>query len=527
MSIILTCLGQFEIIAADFLNETGVVYYSDAFISPCLKVLTASAQFGCPTSFGSEGILIDFKSFQRLSSSTSGLMRGEKYALVYPLELFTPAAVNALPQLSSVAFIILPAMPPSTSSNNQSTPSPTFKYLSQPIYKQPANFSEDDLSAFNPFGRSTTSQKINVPVMAILPNNVETLKAVDRSIDYNDQRSFQTYPLVSSSYVMDSYAAQNSKVCLDRSQTQPAYFCFPAGGASVIASPQLDIPSSIPSKIVYISAPIDTKSIFNYGLNGMSIPVGPVAVALTVAAAFGQQPGIVYSLFDTESFDLSGSRRFFETQNLFGSSVEPDLFVDIQGVVGDDLIDVVMPGAIGSAVGGLWTAIGANTIQGDDSWRPKSSLTSARIKYGSGVPFIHISNGATVNRDKFRYGIVDDPQAPQRFNNTCKVAQAIVDSVVNLKSLPTRPVIDCSLATELMSCLSQNFSCALSQSLFDSVSGTTISKSSVATIVTAYHSFIYRFLLTALKPTAPLKSCVSGCDAVIHNFYFYLPLLII
>eukprot|EP00158_Paraphelidium_tribonemae_P004131 Partr_v1_DN26589_c0_g1_i2_m3981 putative nicastrin len=435
------------------------LYTSTTNIYPCARYLNAEGEFGCPpTTDKTNGVLAMF------DTPTADLPPG-KLIIVMPLSELSVDGVEALvKRLPATVAILIPVTPV--------TSTPALSKLDSRFH-QPANYTDVQMSTFNPHGRNilNSTHRYPVPIALIPPTQPEYLRKIDTSLHHN---SANRHPLYAASLFADHYAAINAQTCLRRSESQTRRFCRAVGGYSVISSPALPSsplppPTSASDSLVLVGAPIDSKSLFLNGAIGMDSYVSATVTVMLVASALQSSvPGVLYALFEGEAWDLSGSRRFFETQTLFSQPI--DLLVDVGPVLGGQGLEVAygVGVALAQPVVDAWNdkGLAAMVVKGD-LWRPRNSITSARLKYGS-VPFVHVSNGVDVVGDKFQFSSLNDDVvvSTSRWNRTCGAAQGIIDMVLAVKKLPRSAVANCSLALELMDCLSRNFSCPLVNSYF-------------------------------------------------------------
>ena len=478
--------------------EPEVYSAFESVVSPCIRVLNSSSAFGCLHSYAPvQGLLYYYY------SPLSDIPKTQPVILVMPASELTVSTISQLQKnISTLAGIMVPVVPPTGTS---------FKYLNE-RFRQPSSFSDDVMSSWNPYGRNLLSQQLKIPIFAVLadrgPDDVDslTLRQLESALSWNIASDYVKFPLHNAILNVDYYASDNAAVCLRRSKYASRSFCNPAGGHSIVAS---TISASSQTSALFVGAQVDSKAFFDVGINGMNSYVSAVVSLLGAARELKNVTGVVWGLFDGDSWDLSGSRRFFEYQELFSGI---DLYFDAGSVLGGSQGLFVDHSAGASSIAQTaFSQVSGNFKQQQANWLPMSSLTSAKLKYGNAIDFVRIGDNST---DPFRNSVFDDPLSVDKWNRTCFVSQGIVNTILTRKGISATVAVNCTRNLELMECLSRNFSCPLVQE-FIRTSDTRVNKNTIFTkSISSYTRFLRNYMNSIFVSAADIgDDCTSdlGC----------------
>ena len=133
-----------------------------------------------------------------------------------------------------------------------------------------------------------------------------------QTVEYNEEKGYDNYPLQAVDFELFMWAAMNSETCLRRG------WCEAIGGLSVYSSPSVDIQADDKKPIVMLTAGMDSRSLFHDLTNGAEHAVSGLVGILAAAEALGRvdtinlPKHILYTAFSAESWGYAGSQRFVQ-----------------------------------------------------------------------------------------------------------------------------------------------------------------------------------------------------------------------
>lgn len=202
-----------------------------------------------------------------------------------------------------------------------------------------SGFSDENKTEHNPYGRNLLEKLYDIPIIGIPSNEIHFnipsssssltvasgnyIESVNDVINKGMSAELKYGPMFAAS----SRLTDNpSETCLRRSSTVSTPFCRVLGDHSVFSTFSNKI-GNIPKPIVWLTARLDGRSLFfNNNFKTPSMTAGNsyspgLVLLLGIANALSNlgskslstlNSDIVFSFFNTEAFDLSGSKRFIK-----------------------------------------------------------------------------------------------------------------------------------------------------------------------------------------------------------------------
>ncbi|KAI7867163.1 glycosyltransferase family 20-domain-containing protein [Spinellus fusiger] len=283
--------------------------YTDINNWPCVRLLNATGTIGCHALYGSSGILYQVLSQVELNEFVDSYSGSDEfYTIVLPYHLLTNDNIHALDSTRSVGGVVTllrgSLLVPEGSFASLDTSCPNCQYG---LYAK-----DPDQYIWNPQAQGILEENLPFPVFGINPidgDSINAYNAIMKAIAYNIQRRYTNYPLQSMDIQLFMWSAINSETCLRR-----------VGGASVYSSPSHTISAEDGKKIIVLTAPLDSRSLFHDLTDGINNPLSGLIAMLTVADALSRSPlsfeslkkNIVYTAFTAEAWGFAGSQRFVQ-----------------------------------------------------------------------------------------------------------------------------------------------------------------------------------------------------------------------
>ncbi|GJJ79156.1 nicastrin [Entomortierella parvispora] len=292
--------------------------YNDIGSLPCVRLLNATGTIGCQSMDAATGVLFrtDTQDDIQQFASQGGLV--SKYTVVMPYWLLTNANVDLLKSSHKLAAIIAvvngtdPVYSPSARPTINISPDTTCPNCEFGLYSDNPNQYQ-----WNPTGSGLLYSQFDFPIYALNTmdvRNTMSYNAVMQAANTNRFRGYNNFPLKALQFHAFMWAAQDAGTCLRKG------WCTPVGGASVWATPSINITSTDNKPIVVISAAMDSRSLFHDLTMGVESSISSMVTLLAVAEALSRSSipldtmpnHILYTLFTAEAWGFSGSQRFVQ-----------------------------------------------------------------------------------------------------------------------------------------------------------------------------------------------------------------------
>ncbi|KAI8356851.1 Nicastrin-domain-containing protein [Mortierella sp. GBAus27b] len=297
------------------------IIYTDIGSLPCVRLLHAKGIVGCQSMGASTGVLYRADTLDDIQKFVADTKSGDlknKYTVVMPYWLLTSPNLSNLDDTDSLKAVIAvvngtdavysaAGRPGTMASPDSKCPNCEFG-----LYANSA-----DQYEWNPTGTGLLYQSFDFPIYALNTmdmRNTISYNAVIQAATMNRAKGYHNYPLKALQFNSFMWAAQDSGTCLRRG------WCAPIGGASVWATPSVNMSSTDNKKIVVVAAAMDSRSLFHDVTMGVESSITGMVTVLSVAEALSRSSipldtmpkHILYTLFTAEAWGFSGSQRFVQ-----------------------------------------------------------------------------------------------------------------------------------------------------------------------------------------------------------------------
>lgn len=488
----------------------GEIYPYGATLAPCVLKLNATGTTGCQAR-NSNGIVYGVNSESDLDElindvNLSGGIAG--FVTVIPSSLMNDTILKKIGAEKKIVGAIvtyrnLPVIQNVNSDEEIKSWLDSAEYSAFPL----SEYSEaSDLDGWNPDGRGIISQRYNLAILGVSPDDNSTMISLANAIANNKQKQYKRFPLMGVELKTFMWASTNSEVCLRKSETQPRSFCNPIGGQSIIStfSTENEIgsmqkegePDDSGKPILFVSAQLDSQTFFSSlsvgatsYLSGTLALVGAIDGLSSVGNISSLPSHIVFGFFDAQTWGLSGSRRFLEDLNSFkctalNSAKDACLapyrrdfdFRRFRRSKINRVIDVrqVSNGSL-SSIGSLDLNNITNLNPNPESWPPFSSIPSFEEHLGSSVEYASVSDSEENVGNNYFFSPYDSELTLDQLDNICEAAESLAHAIyfeaakTESDPNPTIPSLasNCNLINELYECLARNSTCDLTKIYLD------------------------------------------------------------
>ncbi|KAG0049062.1 hypothetical protein BGZ83_006069 [Gryganskiella cystojenkinii] len=454
-----------------------------------------------------------------------------KYTIILPYWLLTNDNVNLLRSTHKLAAIIAvvngtdPVYSSSARPSGIVSPDTTCPNCDFGLYAGSTSQYQ-----WNPNGSGLLFQNYDFPIYALNTmdqRNTMSYNAVMQAANTNRFRGYNNFPLQALQFHSFMWAAQDAGTCLRKG------WCSPVGGASVWATPSVNITSTDNKPIIVVSGAMDSRSLFHDLTMGVESSITSMVTLLAVAEALSRssvpldsmQKHIIYTLFTAEAWGFSGSQRFVQDISTPLNCLKPATSgpgcsfpffanLDFQRINPANIKAIIEAGQ----VGGLGSATGTSpTLYAhiDSSQAPVSGPLLSQVLIAGGInttgtPGATTSPVEAANKDGIQRGLppssamsflksqpqiatvvltdyqkqmnpltssdLDDSYDPVQTANSVQLAATAISRTVWLQaqgiddaSLLTPQQqqamgsiqINSQLVSDLLYCLTQNYSCPL------------------------------------------------------------------
>ncbi|KAG0742219.1 hypothetical protein G6F57_010744 [Rhizopus arrhizus] len=279
--------------------------YNELSNWPCVRLLNATGTIGCHAPKKKTGILYQAESQQDLEDLTAHKISSD-IAVLLPLELLTTDNIQQLSLYNRVIGIITLI----TNTTQVSSPDSTCPNCEFGLY---AN--DSDTYQWNQGALNLIEQNFDIPIFAIKPTDTasrQVYNQITKAASYNREKQYNQYPLKAVDFDLFMWAAVDSETCLRRG------WCQPVGGFSVYSTSSLDITADDNKPIIVVSANLDSRALFHDLVIGSTKDISGLVTVLAIADALSRAPipsnslqkHVLYTLFTAESWGFAGSQRF-------------------------------------------------------------------------------------------------------------------------------------------------------------------------------------------------------------------------
>ncbi|KAI3636866.1 hypothetical protein MIR68_005133 [Amoeboaphelidium protococcarum] len=358
---------------------------------------------------------------------------------------------------------------------------------------------------WNPNGRSLLNVQVNKPLFGVNANNTNLIQQIIAGDQHNRAGR---YPKVGVEMEAFMFAAHNSATCLRRTESQPQAFCFPLGSQSIIAHKNF----SLNAQTIFVTAPLDSRSLFDgmaYGANAYTSSIlALVGVSQALSGFNISSTNIVFALFNSESYDLTGSRRFIQdvsskfcVQNrgdnpicqLPYRNVDQYSKIDLSKVSAifslrqisattngssyyvrstgnaSELVDAVLSGASG---------LNITAKMASSQLLPPSSV-AAFLEYNSTMKSAIISDYDSQFIDQNFFSQNDRSLSQSQLESICQISTSVARAVYKVATGVSNSTIsaNCTVLSQLSDCMLGNFNCTLATQYLNYSSPVSIDRS--------------------------------------------------
>lgn len=501
------CLLSFSsYIAADSTLYTldSKIYTYVPVQDSCILLLNTNSEIGCSSSkSGSVGVLYLMETdaeFNFFINSASN----KPYVVLMPPTFFNSSIVAQLEQSGKMnGLLIIPGSRPSGDSPSVKCPNcASGLYQGTPL----ADYS------WNPTGSGFNRRRFNFPIYTLdaASTNIVKPNAIKNAPVGGVEPGYPLWAVKMDSFM---YAAKDSQTCLRRGNE----WCEPLGSQSIIATAR-KVTSN--DKLVIASAPLDASSFFHRLSGGADAHAASIVALFAAAEALGKNTttttlknNIVFSVFNGEQFDNIGSSKmaFDLNKRQFSSNLSLDsikafidveqiglrkpsdpvyVHIDSQSPVDDLNADLFSTIQTMAGLGGVTVTLSNHSNTG----LPPASFQSF-LQLKRSIPGVVIAEHDTEFKNTFYGSTYDDAVNIGSTDTTtvdgiCDTATLLARTLYSLAAedtniAPGTLAANCTLVSQLLSCLTVNYSCPL----FQSVSGSSVLTSGVVSrYVSVYRS---------------------------------------
>lgn len=460
----------FQVISAGLLKQ---VYSDQDGVVPCQRYLNSTSVIGCQAS-GSYGVLYPVSTPAELDDFFAATSKGQlrhSYIIVLDSNMLT---VDYLDRTVSYSFV-------------QGT-IVLFNNVSTPSYSD-----ESTLDGRNPAGRDLMLQRYDKAIFAIPLYNPALVTYIRWISQYNKDQRFLDYPLYGAELQAFMWGAQNSEACLRKTETQPRPFCSVLGSWSIVSSlsSATTIQQTPEKEILVVSAQLDTRSVFGSMSVGALSYLSGVFALLAAEEVLGKtdirqgSKHVLFALFNAESWDLSGSRRFVQDIVSFKCEKTSDtkdsecvnplrMTMDFQSFRVQNFKSIIHVGQVANddlyQYGNLDLGIRAAPTTN----MPVSSVTSFTEHISTAKYAVLTDSPSAGVNNPYYFAPFDQLLNSTQLDTTCRASSALANVIYKnvMGSVPSTPLMaNCALIKDLHECFATNFTCSLAKTFLNSSMG--------------------------------------------------------
>ncbi|KAI8074161.1 Nicastrin-domain-containing protein [Gongronella butleri] len=552
--------------------------YTNLYNWPCTRLLNSTSTLGCQAPHTGSGVLYLVNSQSDIDTFLQTSL-DDSFAIILPYSLLTLDNIATLENSGRVTGLLVQwgtsQVPSGASFRSPDSVNPNHAFG---LYA-----SDPNAYVWNQQATEITQASFNLPIFAIEPfdqPSTQVYTTIMQAVQDNQERNYVNYPLQAVDFNLMMWAAVNAETCLRRG------WCLPVGGMSVYSTPSSDIQPDDQKPIVVLSAAMDSNSLFRDLTVGVGSSLSGLVTLLAVADALSRSPQplsqankhVLFTAFTAEPWGFAGSQRFLQdisspfvcTNGSRASACQyddaPCTLPCVQNLAFKRLnaanLDTVLEfGSIGTGVQdiGLWAHVDDPSVSGDlvqqlVSHNNETNVpiqpaytdgVQRRLPPSSAMSFLKknpklkaaVVTGYQKQMNSYYNSDIDDQMNNQALTTTiCGLATASARTVYDnvFAGAPNGTATgggnltaNCNLISELLDCLSANFSCAYMQQFFNvSGIGRISHYSSVYTFNNPQPQDIPRFVLSYLglvnghAGTQPPKPCQSIADCPSGQYCF-------
>ncbi|KAI9218084.1 Nicastrin-domain-containing protein [Blastocladiella britannica] len=460
--------------------------YADLLAGPCIRVLNATGPLGCSSDTVS-GAPLRVSSQDELAALAKGPPPTDDSVLLLPFELLTRENVRLARSVTQIKGLIVV----------EGSPRGTIPSYGSPCPSCDGTFVTND---WNPTGSALAYDDLTgFPMFSLLNTTSYTAAALATIQSVISLNAAANGPRRVIDLVAYMSGAHDANDCLRRN------FCKPIGGQSVYAAfTPPNAPTNYTAALgdkdaVLLTASLDATAMFHDWALGSAERLAGVAALLTAAAALSSvdqsawQRHVYFGLFTGESWGHVGSRAFARDLDGFkckipftasatgcpyiaGSCTSPcmlDVTFSSAGMslarvshiidanrLGGSAADlrIHVAGITGTSAGQLFPNTTVSTVGG---LPPSPAVAFLRRKREIAAYVVSTLTGSTFRANTGTE--YDDAPAATLADGACAAASAMARGAATLARGGTNttvgPVVNCTLTTQLLTCLSTGTGC--------------------------------------------------------------------